>query len=140
VGSKYSSLWPRVYHTCSASLRLLDRCLNLHPDVDSQYKFLAAVRIPRSLASDVAAAAIEAKDLKAAVQLLEQGTHPFDQLRRVDSSLADRLQALTTELERLSLSPGSKPLDRDTSMGLTHFEVQIALFQMSWRRCRENPS
>jgi CHAT domain-containing protein len=104
----------------STSLRLLDRCLNLHPDVHSQHKFLATARIPRSLASDAASAAIDAGDPKAAVELLEQGRtilwtrmaryrHPLDLLRQVNSDLADRLQALTIALESLSLLSGSGP-------------------------------
>jgi hypothetical protein len=105
----------------STSLRLLDRCLNLHPNVDLQHKFLATARIPRSLASDAASAAIDAGDPKAAVELLEQGRtimwsrmaryrHPLDQLRQVNKDLADRLQALTVALEHLSFSSGSRPL------------------------------
>jgi tetratricopeptide (TPR) repeat protein len=105
----------------SRSLRLLDRCLNLHPNLDLQHKFLATANIPRSLSPDAASAAIDVGDLKAAVELLEQGRsimwsrmaryrHPLDQLRQINRDLADRLEALTIALEHLSLSSGSGPL------------------------------
>ena len=117
----------------SISLCLLDRCLNLHPHVDLQHQFLASTRIPKSLASDAASAAIDAGDLKLAVELLEQGRtilwsrmakyrHPLDQLRHINRELADRLQALSIELEHLSLSPSPGLL---SSKGSAHLEAQI---------------
>ena len=117
----------------SISLCLLDRCLNLHPNVDLQHKFLASTRISQSLASDAASAAIDAGDLKVAVELLEQGRtilwsrmekyrHPLDQLRHINRELADRLQTLSIELEHLSLSTSSGLL---SSKGSAHLEAQI---------------
>jgi tetratricopeptide (TPR) repeat protein/CHAT domain-containing protein len=105
----------------STSLRILDRCLISHPSVESQQRFLATAHISRSLASDSASAAIHAGNLEAAVELLEQGRsilwskmegyrYPLDQLRQVDEDLADHLQTLSIELDRLSVSPESRLL------------------------------
>jgi len=118
----------------STLLHLLDYCLHLYPNIDLQHKFLAT--IPRSLASDAASAAIDAGDLMAAVELLEQGRtilwsrmakyrHPLDQLRKVNTDLADCFQALTVQLEHLSLSSGSGPLDRKGYKVSANLEVQM---------------
>ena len=105
----------------STSLHILDRCLISHPSVESQQRFLATAHIPRSLAADSASAAIHVGNLEAAIELLEQGRailwskmegyrYPLDQLRQVDEDLADLLQTLSIELERLSVSSRSKLL------------------------------
>jgi len=109
-----------IIRAYSTSLRLLDRCLISYPDVDSQQKFLATAKIPKSLASDAAAAAIDAQDLEAAVELLDQGRailwskmedyrYPLDQLRQVDVQLADQFANVSAQL--LALSSGSGPVD-----------------------------
>jgi len=124
-----------VMRAYSMSLRLLDRCLISYPNVDSQQKFLATASIPKSLASDAASVAIDAKDLEAAVEFLEQGRailwskmegyrHPLDQLRQVDKQLADRLATLNVELEHLALSSESRAMDSEISMSLA-FDVQM---------------
>jgi CHAT domain-containing protein len=104
-----------VIRAYSMSLHLLDRCLIFYPNVESQQKFLATIRIPRSLASNAASAAIDAQDLEAAVELLEQGRailwskmrgyrYSLDSLRQVHKQLADELEKISLELERLALS------------------------------------
>jgi CHAT domain-containing protein len=114
------------------SLHLLDHCLTFYPDVDSQQRFLATVRVPRSLASDAASAAIDAGDLETAVKLLEHGRailwskmkgyrYPLDSLRQVNSQLADELERISLELERLALSLESGPMDRERP----NLEVQM---------------
>ena len=113
----------------SASFQILNLCLISYPSVESQQRFLASARIPRSLASDAASAAIDAGDLEAAVELLEQGRvtlwskmdqyrHPLDQLREVDRGLADLLQTLSAEREQISVSSRSGLLDTEGPMVL----------------------
>jgi CHAT domain-containing protein len=122
----------------SASFQILNHCLILYPSIESQQTFLAAAHIPKSLASDAASAAIDAGDLKAAVELLEQGRvilwskmeqyrHPLDQLRQVDRELADLLQTLNIECEHLSLavSSGSRLLDDEGPIILAPLDVQL---------------
>ena len=102
----------------SASFQILNYCLISHPSVESQQTFLASAHIPRSLASDAASAAIDAGDLEAAVELLEQGRvilwskmaqyrHPLDQLRELERELADLLQTLSAEREQMLVSSRS---------------------------------
>jgi CHAT domain-containing protein/tetratricopeptide (TPR) repeat protein len=125
----------------SISFYILDRCLISRSSVESQQRFLATARIPRSLASDAAAAAIDAGDLEAAVELLEQGRailwskiegyrYPLDQLRQVDEELADLFQTLSIELERLSVLPGSGSLDHEGSMLQVPFDVQMKRYRI----------
>jgi hypothetical protein len=120
----------------SLSFRLLDRCFISHPTVESQHKFLATAKIPKSLASDAASAAIDAGQLEVAVELLEQGRailwskiegyrYPLDQLRQVDSELADHLESLNLQLQNLALSPKSGSFDSDSSITPTSFEAQM---------------
>jgi len=129
-----------VIRAYSMSLRLLDRSLISYPDVDLQQKFLATAQIPKSLASDAAAAAIDAQDLEAAVELLDQGRAilwskmegyrcPLDQLRQVDVQLADQFESVSVRLEHLALSSKSGPMDSEIPTSLTRSEVQM-------RRCR----
>jgi len=131
----------------STTLHLLDHCLILHPDVESQQKFLAAAHIPRSLASNAASAAINAGDLKVAVELLEQGRailwskmegyrHPLDRLCQVDKQLADLLQNLSMKLEHFSLSR-SVQLDTAGTMGPVALEAQLhqhRILSEDWER------
>ena len=129
-----------IVRAYSTSLQLLDRCLISYPDVDLQQKFLATAQIPKSLASDAAAAAIDAQDLEAAVELLDQGRAilwskmegyrcPLDQLRQVDVQLADQFESVSVRLEHLALSSKSGPMDSEIPTSLTRSEVQM-------RRCR----
>ena len=105
----------------SILLHLLDRFLISYPtsNIESQQKFLVS-RMPRSLASDAASAAIDAKELETAGELLGQGRamlwsklrgyrHPLDQLHQVNRQLADELGIIGVELERLALSSESGP-------------------------------
>ena len=112
-----------IMRAYSMSLHLLDRCLIFYPSVESQQKFLATAHIPRSLASDAASAAIDANELEKAVELLEQGRailwskmkgyrYPLDQLRHVNTQLADELEEISLQLEQLALSSESGPIDR----------------------------
>ena len=129
-----------VIRAYSTSLRLLDRCLISYPDVESQQKFLATAQIPKSLASDAASAAIDAQDLEAAVELLDQGRailwskmegyrSPLDQLRQVDVQLADQFERVSVQLEHLALSSKSGPMNSESPTSLPHLEIQI-------QRCR----
>jgi CHAT domain-containing protein len=115
-----------IIYAYSVLFQILNHCLILYPSVESQQTFLASADVPQSLASDAASAAIDAGDLEAAVELLEQGRvilwskmeqyrHPLDQLRQVDRELADLLQTLGTECEHLSVSSqaGSRLLDSE---------------------------
>ena len=128
----------------STSLRLLDRCLISYPDVDSQQKFIATAQIsksvattqiPKSLASNAAAAAIDAQDLEAAVELLDLGRAilwskmqgyrcPLEQLRLVNSKLADQFESVSNQLEHLALSSKSRSMDSESRTSLPH-EVQM---------------
>ena len=121
-----------VIHAYSMTLHLLDRCLIFYPDIDSQQKFLVTAGIPRSLASDAASAAIDAEDLGMAVELLEQGRailwskmkgyrYPLDPLRQVNRQLADALEKISVQLERLALSSESGLMDDYRP----NFEVQM---------------
>ena len=120
----------------SLSFQILNRCLISYPSIESQQSFLATAHIPKSLASDAASAAIDAGDLKAAVELLEQGRvilwsnmeqyrHPLDQLRQVDRELADLLQTLSIQREHLSISSGSRLLDSEGPIVLPPLDVQM---------------
>ncbi|KDR68042.1 hypothetical protein GALMADRAFT_146776, partial [Galerina marginata CBS 339.88] len=104
------------------SFRLLDRCFISRPTVQLQHNFLAGAKIPKSLASDASSAAIDAGELTVAVELLEQGRailwskiegyrHPLDQLRQVNSELADHVENLSRQLEHLVLSANSGSMD-----------------------------
>jgi tetratricopeptide (TPR) repeat protein/CHAT domain-containing protein len=124
-----------VIDAYSMSLQCLDRCLISYPDVDSQQRFLATVDI--SLASNAASAAIDAKNLKAAVELLDQGRallwskmagyrYPLDQLRKVDKELADQFGTLSVQLEHLALpSELSGPMNSGIPMSSTHSTVKM---------------
>ena len=110
------------------SLILLNRCLVLAPTVESQQNFLMGTdTVPKALALDAASSAIEAGELRSAVQLLEQGRavlwsklrgyrHPLDELRAVDEGLADQFKAFSSQLECLATSSepaesnGAKPI------------------------------
>jgi CHAT domain-containing protein len=121
----------------SVSFQILHHCLISYPSIESQQTFLATAHIPKSLASDAASAAIDAGDLEAAVELLEQGRvilwskmeqykHPLDQLRQVDKELADLLQTLSIEREHFSISSGSsRLLDSEGPMILHPLDVQM---------------
>jgi tetratricopeptide (TPR) repeat protein len=95
------------------SLALLDRCLILAPDVESQQKFLATV--PKALALDAASSAIDRGEFGSAIELLEQGRallwsrlrgyrHPLDKLRTTDTELVDQFEMLSSQLEHLAMS------------------------------------
>ena len=130
------------------TLHLLDRYLIFYPDIKSQQKFLATVhpdinthwrqnfvviaRIPKSLASDAASAAIDAEDLETAIELLEQGRailwskmkgyrYLLDPLRQVNRELADALEKTSVQLERLALSLESEPKNHNKP----NLEVQM---------------
>ncbi|KDR68028.1 hypothetical protein GALMADRAFT_79204 [Galerina marginata CBS 339.88] len=118
------------------SFRLLDRCFISRPTVQLQHKFLAGAEIPKSLASDAASAAIDAIELTVAVELLEQGRailwskiegyrHPLDQLRHVDSELADHVENLSRQLEHLVLSSNSGSLDSDGPVFSASLDAQF---------------
>ncbi|KDR67675.1 hypothetical protein GALMADRAFT_257932 [Galerina marginata CBS 339.88] len=120
----------------AVSLRLLDQCFILRPTVQLQHKFLAGAKIPKSLASDAASAAIDAGDLVVAVELLEQGRavlwskiegyrHPLDQLRQVNSELADQVESLSRQLEQLALSTNSGLLDGGGPVLSASFDAQF---------------
>ncbi|KAK7678968.1 hypothetical protein QCA50_017911 [Cerrena zonata] len=98
------------------SLTLLTRFLLATPSVELQHKFLQSTStIPKTLASDAAAAAVDAGRLETAVEFLEQGRSmlwsemrnfrpPLEQLREVSPTLADELRELTTQLEHQATS------------------------------------
>jgi len=110
------------------SLSLLNRCLVLAPTVEAQQNFLAGTNtVPKALALGAASSAIDAGDLRSAVELLEQGRavlwsklrgyrHPLVRLRAVDEELADQFKALSSRLECLATSSepaesnGAKPI------------------------------
>jgi tetratricopeptide (TPR) repeat protein len=123
-----------IIHAYSTSFQFLERCLILYPSVESQQRFLATANIP--MATDAASAAIDAGELETAIEFLEQGRvmlwskmehyrHPLDQLRLVDSKLANLLQTLSIELEHLSVSSGSRLLNSEAPMVLAPLDVQI---------------
>jgi tetratricopeptide (TPR) repeat protein len=134
----------------SASFQILHHCLISYPSIESQQQFLASAHIPRSLASDAASAAIDAGDFEAAIELLEEGRvilwsnmeqyrHPLDQLRQVDSKLANFLQTLSIEHEHLSVSSGSRLLN-EGPMILSPLDVQMRrnhIISEDWKKAVE---
>ncbi len=112
----------RQYHHTSIiraytmSLALLTRFLIATPSVELQHKFLRSTAIiPKTLASDAAAAAIDASQLDTAVEFLEQGRTilwsemrnfrpPLERLREVNPAYADELRDLTSQLEHQATS------------------------------------
>ena len=141
----------RLYHhsstirAYSTSLHLLNHCLIACPNVELQQKFLATARIPSSLASDAASAAIDAEELETAVELLEQGRNmlwssmgerrlPLDSLCRVNPKLADDLQRLSIELEHLQVASLSESeqlaMESARPMSLAHSEVQTKRYRI----------
>ena len=125
-----------IFYAYSMSFHLLDRCLISYPNVESQQRFLATAHIPKSLASVAASAAINANELKVAVELLEQGRailwskmkgyrYPLDQLCQVNRQLADDFETLSVQLEHLVLSSESQPLDHERPISLSHLELQM---------------
>jgi len=130
-----------VIRAYTMSLHLLNRCLIAYPNVESQQKFLATANIPRSLATDAASAAIGAKDLGAAVELLDLGRailwskmagyrYPLDRLRQVHRQLADDLEMLNGQLERLALSSGSGLMDDEKPMSQAHLEARMKKYRI----------
>ena len=106
--------------------------------LDCLPKFLATANI--SLASDAASAAIDAKDLEAAVKFLDLGRailwskmagyrYPLDQLRQVHRELADNLETLSGQLERLSLSSESRLMDNEQPISKAHLKVQMERYR-----------
>ncbi|KAJ3996663.1 CHAT domain-containing protein [Lentinula boryana] len=105
-----------IIQAYTVSLTLLTRFLVATPSVELQHKFLRSTStIPKTLASDAAAAAIDAEQLDVAIEFLEQGRSmlwsemrnfrpPLEQLREVNTTFADELQKLTTQLEHQATS------------------------------------
>lgn len=112
-----------VVSAYSKTLSLLDHCLIARPTVEQQQQFLATgTTVPKSLASDAAACAIDAGQLDKAVEMLEQGRcilwtkmrgyrNQLQQLHQVDSDLADKFKTVSVELEHLALSTASELSD-----------------------------
>ena len=116
-----------LVHAYSMALHFLNCCLISYPNIDSKQRFLATVRIPKSLACDAAAAAISQNNLEAAVELLEQGRAMLwskmagyrsllDQLRQVDKLLADKFEMLSGQLERLESEISTSPVHVEAQM------------------------
>ncbi|KDR67678.1 hypothetical protein GALMADRAFT_105637 [Galerina marginata CBS 339.88] len=127
---------PSLISAYTVSFHLLDHCFISRPTVQLQHKFLAGAKIPKSLASDAASAAIDAGDLVVAVELLEQGRailwskiegyrHPLDQLQQVNSELADQVESLSRQLEQLALSSNSGSLDSGDPVLSASSEAQL---------------
>jgi hypothetical protein len=120
-------------------LSLLDRCLVLAPTVESQQNFLAATNIvPKALALDAASSAIDAGELRSAVELLEQGRavlwsklrgyrHPLDELRAIDEELADQFKALSSQLECLATSSESQPAESNGAKPITSVSFEAKM-------------
>ena len=132
----------------SVSFQILNHCLISYPSVESQQRFLASAHIPRSLASDAASAAIDAGDLEAAVELLEQGRvilwskmeqyrHPLDRLREVDRELANLLQTLSAERNHISVSSRSGLLDTEGPVALDAQMQRNRILSEDWERVVE---
>jgi len=132
----------------SVSFQIINQCLISYPSVESQQRFLASAHIPKSLASDAASAAIDAEDLEAAVELLEQGRvilwsnmeqyrHPLDQLHQVDRELADLLRTLSAEREHISVSSRSRLLDIEGPMVLDAQMQRNRILSEDWERVVE---
>ncbi|KAG8958532.1 hypothetical protein FRC03_009033 [Tulasnella sp. 419] len=91
------------------SLDLADQFILMLPSIVSRHRLVTS-DVPASLASDAAACAIEAGQLRTAVEFLEQGRSllwsqmgryrtPLDLLKEVDASLAHKLKELGRDLE-----------------------------------------
>ncbi|KAL0575285.1 hypothetical protein V5O48_006686 [Marasmius crinis-equi] len=119
-----------VISAYAISLSLLTRFLITNPSVELQHKFFRSTAIiPKTLASDAAAAAIEAGQLDIAVEFLEQGRTilwsemrnfrpPLEQLREANAEYADQLQDLTTQLEHQATSSEATPMPNESPVPL----------------------
>ncbi|KAJ7038957.1 CHAT domain-containing protein [Mycena alexandri] len=105
---------PSMISAFSRLLTLLELRLLTKETVEAQQEFLRGIPF-RLLASEAAASAIEEGRLDTAVELLEQGRtmlwsrmrgyrHPINDLRAVNTSLADQFQTASAELEHTALA------------------------------------
>jgi CHAT domain-containing protein/tetratricopeptide (TPR) repeat protein len=131
----------------SHSLMLLDRCLAMKPNIESQQKFLTGT--PKSLALDAAACAIAQGKLETAIELLEQGRaivwsrmrgyrHSLEELQEVDNNLAEEFQMLSGQLEQQATSPDSEMKVSETVLGLTGPSVSVEEKMKQYRILLEN--
>ncbi|KAH9485970.1 hypothetical protein JR316_0000031 [Psilocybe cubensis] len=127
-----------LLESCRAALHLLNRSLINRGDVESQQRFLATTIVPKYLASDAAASVISIGNLQATVELLEQGRailwskvsaykDPLEDLRQVDEGieLADRLESINSQLERLILKSQGSTLETQNSSWETVLDTQM---------------
>ncbi|KAJ7719833.1 CHAT domain-containing protein [Mycena metata] len=105
---------PSMIKAFSRLLALLELRLLTKETVEAQQEFLREIPF-RLLASEAAASAIEDGRLDTAIELLEQGRtmlwsrmrgyrHPIDDLRAVNTSLADQFRTASAELEHTALA------------------------------------
>lgn len=104
-----------VLEAYEMALSLLQRTLTLSPTLQRQHDLLIGGSSYPTLASDAASFAAEKGYMEKAVEMLEQGRGllwsqmrgfrtSFDNLAKVDPSLADRLKDITRQLDALSTS------------------------------------
>ncbi|KAG8928184.1 hypothetical protein FRC02_007260 [Tulasnella sp. 418] len=113
-----------AYQAC---LELADQFIHLRPSVHSRRQLLSGDSIPRTLASDAAALAIENGDLHKAIELLEQGRtiiwsqlasyHPqLHALQDKAPELAARFEKLSTQLQALALAQNIEETPKQSMM------------------------
>lgn len=104
---------PSVLLAYSSTLSLLQQSLLINPTIESQRDFL--IHLPKSLACDACACAIESGEIEKAVELLELGRvilwnrmrgyrHTMDGLRKSHPTLVSKFENLCASLERLATS------------------------------------
>ena len=104
---------PSVLLAYSSTLSLLQQSLLVNPTIETQRDFL--IHLPKSLACDACACAIESGKIEKAVELLELGRvilwnrmrgyrHTMDALRESHPYLVYKFENLSASLERLATS------------------------------------
>jgi hypothetical protein len=104
---------PSVLLAYSFTLSLLQQSLLVNPTIETQRDFL--IHLPKSLACDACACAIESGNIEKAVELLELGRvilwnrmrgyrHTMDGLRKSHPFLVSKFESLSASLERLATS------------------------------------
>lgn len=104
---------PSVLLAYSSTLSLLQQSLLVNPTIETQRDFL--IHLPKSLACDACACAIESGQIEKAVELLELGRvilwnrmrgyrHTMDGLRKSHAYLVSKFESLSGSLERLATS------------------------------------
>ena len=114
IGAAEKYKHPSVLLAYSSTLNLLQQSLLVNPTVETQRDFL--IHLPKSLACDACACAVESGNIEKAVELLELGRvilwnrmrgyrHTMDGLRKSSKAyLVSKFETLSASLETLAMS------------------------------------